>query len=149
MTTQTVGTQTTSSNLVDTIIKGITAGLVAGSVFGVMMATMGMMPMIADMIGSTSIVVGFILHMIISAAIGGSYAIIAERIPNSWIISLGAGSAYGIVWWVLGALIIMPLVLGMNDMVLVIEDMQLMSLIGHVMFGVVLGTLYTLINKLP
>jgi uncharacterized membrane protein YagU involved in acid resistance len=49
---------------------------------------------------------------------------------------------YGIIWWVLGALILMPIMLGMNAMVLQIGDMQWMSLIGHIVFGVILTIAY-------
>lgn len=49
---------------------------------------------------------------------------------------------YGIIWWVLGALILMPIMLGMGQMVFVIEGMQIESLIGHIIFGVILTAVY-------
>lgn len=139
--------QLTQMMKTDRLGKGAVAGLIGGSVFGVQMAAMGMLPMVADMIGSDSVVIGFVLHMLISATIGVTFAVAMVFVPKGWLASLGAGIAWGIVWWVLGALIIMPLVLGMSDMVLVIEEMQLMSLNGHVMFGIVMAGFYTLITQ--
>lgn len=136
-----------SSALNVSIQKGIAAGLVGGSIFGVQMAVGGMLPMIASMVGSESVVIGFILHLIISAFIGATFGVIATRVPGSDLVQLAAGAIYGIIWWVLGALIIMPLVLGMGEMVLVVGEMQLMSLIGHVIFGIVMGGFFSLASR--
>ncbi|MFW5748555.1 MAG: hypothetical protein ACOCYT_02955 [Chloroflexota bacterium] len=130
----------------NTIVKGAVAGLIGGSVFGVQMAVMGMLPMVADMVGSSSVLVGFIVHMIISAVIGITYVPLGTRL-NGWLQIVGAGIAWGILWWVLGALIIMPLVLGMGDMVLQVGEPQLMSLNGHIMFGIVMAGFFALISK--
>ena len=148
MATSTMEKQSTSAGIqTESLVHGVVAGLVGGSVFGVQMAVGGMLPMVAQMIGSESVVVGFILHLIISAVIGATYGLIAPRLPGGWLITIGAGIVFGVIWWILGALIIMPLVLGMSAMVLVIEDMQLMSLVGHVIFGIITATVYTLIAQ--
>lgn len=64
---------------------------------------------------------------------------------------VSAGIVYGVVWWVLGALLIMPLWLSvtadpmMRGMVLTIGSAQWMSLMGHVIFGLITAaTLYGL-----
>jgi len=62
-------------------------------------------------------------------------------------VSMGAGIVYGVIWWVLGALIMMPLMLGMSDMILQIGDAQWMSLVGHVIFGIVTAGFFTLIQR--
>jgi len=131
------------------LVKGGVAGLVGGSVFGVQMTVGGMLPMVADMIGSTSIIVGFALHMLISFTIGVTYAFAAEATPNflpTWPKAISLGIVWGIVWWVLGALIMMPLILGMNEMVLEVGEMQEMSLVGHVMFGIIAASFYAIIR---
>jgi uncharacterized membrane protein YagU involved in acid resistance len=128
------GTQAVSASLVSSIVQGVTAGLIGGSVFGVM-------------IGSQSPVVGFILHLAISAFIGGVYGVVASRLRAGWLISMGAGIVNGVVWWVAGALIIMPLALGMSEMIFQIGDMQWMSLIGHVIFGIVTAGFFALIQN--
>ena len=133
---------TNSVSFKTTILSGVIAGLVGGLVFGMMMAMMSMLPMVAGLIGSDNVVVGFMVHMVISAVIGASYGFIAPRLPSSWMMTIGAGIVYGVIWWVLGALVIMPLALGMGQMVLQIGDMQWLSLMGHIIFGVIMAAVY-------
>ena len=139
-------TQAASTTQTQTITAGVIAGLVGGSVFGVQMAVGGMLPMVASMVGSQSVVIGFIVHLLISAVIGGTFALVATRLPGGLAIQTAAGFIWGVIWWVLGALIIMPLVLGMGSMVLVVEDAQWMSLVGHGFFGIILGVTFLLLK---
>lgn len=125
-----------------TVINGIIGGVIGGIVFGMLMAMMGMLPMVGMLIGQDSAVVGFVVHMAISAAFGAAYGFAAPRLPlRSWVSAAVAGIGYGIILWVAGALILMPLMLGMNEMILQIGQMQLNSLMGHVIFGVVLAAI--------
>jgi hypothetical protein len=61
------------------------------------------------------------------------------RFPQTWSFAALAGLVYGVIWWVLGALTLMPALLGMFQMIFVIEQMQWMSLMGHIIFGEVLA----------
>lgn len=49
---------------------GAAGGIAGGLVFGMLMAFMGMLPMVASMVGSDSAAVGFGVHMVISVLIG-------------------------------------------------------------------------------
>ncbi len=126
---------------------GIVAGLGGGVVFGMLMAMMNMLPMVAGLVKSDSPVVGFVVHLGISAFIGAVYGLFANRLPASWIAVVIAGAVYGMIWWVLGALIAMPLMLGMSQMVFAIEQPQIMSLMGHVIYGVVTALLFVPLSK--
>lgn len=57
------------------LIAGVAAGLAGGLVFGMMMAKMGMLPMIGKMVGSPTVAAGWLVHLGISASIGGSFEI--------------------------------------------------------------------------
>jgi uncharacterized membrane protein YagU involved in acid resistance len=116
---------------------GIAGGLVGGLAFGLMMAAMNMLPMVAALIGQSEAFIGFIVHMGISALFGALFGVVATFLPRTWIALLVAGVGFGVVLWVGAALIAMPLMLGMNAMVLQIGEPQLMSLIGHIMYGVI------------
>lgn len=50
------------------------------------------------------------------------------------------------IWWVLGPLILMPLMLGMPNMMFNINSDALMSLMGHVIFGVITGLGYVFLR---
>jgi uncharacterized membrane protein YagU involved in acid resistance len=131
-----------TSSMTQSLINGVVGGIAGGVVFGLMMTAQGMMPMVAMLARSESVVVGWGVHLIISAFIGAVFGVVASRMPASWGVTLGAGVVNGVVWWVLGALILMPLILGMGEMVLQIGDMQISSLIGHVIFGVIAAAVY-------
>ncbi len=127
------------------IKHGTVGGLVGGAVFGLMMAMMGTLPMIGKMVGQPNAVAGFLVHMVISAGIGASFAVVGGPFATSRLKSLVSGSTYGMVWWVLGPLTLMPLMLGMGLGVnwnLGAAQAMLPSLMGHVIFGLALGFVY-------
>jgi hypothetical protein len=119
------------------VTAGAIAGLVGGAVFGVMMGMMGMLPMVGMLVRQENAVIGFIVHMIISAFIGAVYGLAAGRMALNAVSALIGGVINGVVWWVLGALVLMPLLLGMTQMVFVIGQAQWMSLLGHIIYGLV------------
>jgi len=127
------------------IKHGIVAGLVGGVVFGVMMAKMGTLPMIGKMVGVPNPVVGFLVHLVISAQIGAGFGLLIGRHLDRGLSTVVAGTAYGAVWWLLGPLTLMPLFLGMGLGVnwnAAAAQAMLPSLMGHVIFGMVLGFAY-------
>lgn len=117
--------------------SGAIAGLAGGAVFGMMMGLMGMLPMVGMLIRQENAFIGLIVHMVISAFIGAVYGLVAGRFAINWITALIGGMVNGVVWWVLGALVLMPLFLGMSQMVFVIGTDQWLSLMGHVIYGIV------------
>lgn len=131
------------------VIAGAIASLGGGLLFGIMMGMMNMLPMVGMLIGQENSTIGFIVHMGISAILGAMFGVTAKGFVSSTVSTIIAGGVYGIIWWVLGALILMPLLLGMNDMVFVIEQPQWFSLIGHLIYGVIAALLYKpLLNRL-
>ena len=96
------------------------------SYYGMMMAMMGMLPMVAGLVRSDSAVIGAVVHMMISAAIGASYggALTLGRFRLGTGFAIISGMVNGVIWWVLGALILMPIGLGMTDMVFQIGTAQ-------------------------
>jgi hypothetical protein len=115
------------------IWQGAVAGIGGGIVFGMLMAMMGMLTTIAGMVGSTSPIVGALIHLVISAGIGASFGLLVP-IVRFWLL-VGAGAIYGMVWWVLGPLVLMPAMLGMP--LFAISAPTVMSLMGHIIFGLV------------
>ena len=104
-----------------------------------MMGMMGMMPMIGMLVRVESAFVGVLVHAAISAITGAIYGLFAVRFSQTWGVAAVAGFVYGLIWWVLGALVLMPAMLGMFQNIFVIGQMQWMSLLGHIIFGEVLA----------
>lgn len=116
---------------------GAIGGVVAGMVFGMLMQMMGMIPMVAKLVGSDSVVVGWLVHLAISAVFGVGFVLVLGRRLGSLGAAAGLGAAYGMVLWVLGPLLLMPAKLGMP--LGQINATALQSLMGHVLYGVILG----------
>jgi uncharacterized membrane protein YagU involved in acid resistance len=123
------------------------AGSVAGGVaFGVQMQAGGALPMVAAMIGSTSAIEGWALHLWISLLLGVGFGMLTYRINRSGVVML-AGLAYGILWWVLGGLLLMPLALGAP--VLEIGGRAWGSLVGHLLYGILTAAGAALLDRRP
>ena len=129
------------------VLNGAIAGMVGGMIFGMMMGMMGMLPMIAGLVRSDSATVGLIVHMMISAFIGAVYGLVIARFPINAKTAIIGGMVNGLFWWVLGALILMPLGLGMANMVFVIGQTQWLSLMGHLIYGLVTAFVYIPLAK--
>ena len=105
---------------------GIIAGLVAGVVFGMMMQMMNaptpdskqipMIQMVAMVVGSNSIVVGWLYHLFNSAVIGATFGWVLGGRAETYGAGLGWGALYGIFWWILGAQILMPVLAGCHPL---------------------------------
>ena len=132
------------------------AGLAAGVVFGTMMQTMaaptpdgGQMPMMAmvgQIVGSPSIGVGWLYHLFNSAVIGAIFGWLLGGRVHGYSSAVGWGAAYGFVWWIVGGLILMPVLLGMPPFApLMMPPMRIIamgSLVGHLIYGVILGGVF-------
>lgn len=119
------------------VLAGAAGGLIGGVAFGAMMQGFGMLPMVAMLVGSESVAIGWLVHLSISLALGVGFGLVAVRGLDSWATGIAIGLGYGVLWWVLGALLIMPAQLGMP--VLELSTMAWQSLAGHLVFGAVLA----------
>jgi hypothetical protein len=131
----------------------IVAGLLSGVVFGLIMQMMmaptpdgGQMPMIAmvgQIVGSPTAAAGWLYHLFNSAVIGAIFGwLLGDRV-HGYGAAFGWGATYGFVWWILGGLILMPILLGMPAFApLMMPPMRMVamgSLIGHLIYGLILG----------
>jgi uncharacterized membrane protein YagU involved in acid resistance len=128
-------------------VAGAIAGLAGGVVFGMMMAMMGMLPMIGMLVGQQNAYVGLVVHLGISTFIGAVYGVIAGRYAQIAGRAAIGGIVNGLVWWVLGALFLMPLILGMSQMIFVVQQAQLLSLVGHLVYGLVTAFVFISLSK--
>ncbi len=126
------------------ILGGVLGGIAGGLVFGAMMGMMGMLAMIANIVGSDSAGVGFLYHMFNSALIGAIYGLVLGTLSHTYGRGAGLGLLYGALWWVLGPLVLMPLMMGMGgpQFGMALSPPMLMSLVGHLIFGLLTGLVY-------
>src|SRR5215203_4062786 len=102
------------------IVGGVVGGVAGGLVFGAMMAAMGMLPMVASVVGSNSALIGFLYHMFNSVVIGAIFGLLFGAQDRTYRLGAALGLLYGAIWWVLGP----------------------MSLVGHLLYGLVTGLVY-------
>ncbi|MCN0180797.1 hypothetical protein [Salinispora arenicola] len=140
----TTHTTTSAIALPARLVAGVAGGLAGGVAFGIMMQAWGMLPMVAMLVGSESVAVGWLVHLANAALFGAAFAVLFGRWAITLPAALGIGLGYGLAWWVLGALLIMPAWLGMNDMILQLTTGAWRSLAGHLVFGLLLGLGYAL-----
>jgi len=130
---------------IDRLASGVAGGLAGGVMFGLLMQMMAMMPMVAMLVGSKSTAVGWLVHLAISGFAGAVFAVLIGRLATTWAKAAGLGMGYGIIWWVLGALLIMPARLGMD--VFAFNTTAWQSLMGHLIFGLVLGLVFAALTR--
>ncbi len=136
------------SSVQQRVINGVLGGLAGGLVFGMLMGMMGMLPMVAMLVKSESALVGFGVHMLISALIGAGFGVAVGDRVRTLAHGLALGAGYGLVWWVLGPLLLMPLLLGMAPQFgSAFEPMLLKSLMGHMLFGIISGGVYAWLQR--
>jgi hypothetical protein len=138
------------------LTNGALAGLAGGAIFGVMMHMMNaptpdgdsvpMMQMVAMVVGSTGLAIGWLYHLFNSAVIGVLFAWLFGNRVQDYAGGFSFGAAWGVAWWILGGLILMPLLLGMPAFAPVqMPPMRMVaigSLIGHLVYGLILGGVY-------
>ena len=112
-----------------------------------MMGMTGMLPMVGMLVRQENALVGFVVHMVISAFIGAVYGLVAGRFALTWSNAIIGGIVNAVIWWLLGALTLMPLFLGMTQMVFVIGQAQWMSLVGHLIYGVITALVFIPLRK--
>ncbi|MEM7119055.1 MAG: hypothetical protein AAF614_41940, partial [Chloroflexota bacterium] len=116
------------------IIAGLVAGLVGGAVFYLAIGA----------------VLGLVAHLLISAVLGVVFGLAFGPRLKTGGASLVWGEAYGIMWWLLGYLTLLPLALG-NGIFWSVDQIRpfFAFLIGQVLpFGAVLGLVYYGMMKL-
>ena len=134
------------------IKHGALGGLAGGMLFGIMMGLMGALPMIGRMMGMPSAAGGFVVDMAISAAIGVSFAVLFGRRLSGIRSAVQFGLLYGAVWFLLGPLTFMPVMMGAGlpgvaaSWSLGTMARMMPSLMGHLVYGGVMGAVYGLLN---
>ena len=130
-------------------VVGGLAGLVGGWAFGQWMAKVDHFPLIAGLIHLHSREAGITLHFVFAFIIGASFGLLFQRDVRGYGSCLGWGLAYGLFWWFLGPLTIMPLWQGRRPDWSYQHGQELYgSLVGHIVYGLIVGVLYAAADRL-
>jgi uncharacterized membrane protein YagU involved in acid resistance len=123
------------------------AGIFGGWAFGEWMEQAGFFPLVAGLVGSSSTQVGVVVHFAIAIAIGATFGLLFQREIRGLGSSLAWGASYGILWWFLGALTVLPLLHGARpDWTVTHAGALFGSFVGHVVYGLIVGLLYAIVD---
>lgn len=132
------------------------AGFVAGIVFGLLIQfVVGAMKAVGALVGMPGLVTGWIVHLALSIVFGLVFAAIVEWKPfqgyaSRWTTGIGLGLVYGAILWVINLAFIWPIWLNMVGFppgaTLSVPYLQMKPLIGHLVYGVILGGGYPLLK---
>lgn len=132
----------------EALIPGAIAGLIGGLVFGAAMIQLGFLPTIAAIVRVESPLIGFAVHMTIAAIIGAGFGLLIWRQTSGPGETLFWGATYGVFWWFLGTLTLLPAFLGRP---LVADTAaaraEIPALIGHLLYGVATGLALVAIRR--
>lgn len=125
------------------------AGVLGGIIFGFWLWRAGLFITIANILGSDSAAVGVAVHAIVSATLGVLFGVLFQHDIRGLGSALGWGVVYGVVWWVLGAATLLPLLRGRAvDWEVVALQARTGTLVGHLIYGLVLGLGYGVLDGL-
>jgi hypothetical protein len=123
------------------VVVGGLAGILGGWAFGQWMAKVNHFPLIAGLIHLSSRSAGVALHFVFAFIIGASFGLLFQRDVRGYGSCLGWGFGYGIFWWFLGPMTLMPLWQG--------RSLDWSYHHGQELFGsLVVGTIYAAVDRL-
>ena len=129
---------------------GLIASLSGGVLFSLVMMTTGTLAHVAGLVGGSSAVVGFLVHLIISALIGMSYGLLFQHEAPNLSSGLAWGLLYGLIWWFIGPLTLMPILLGHPfTWTTAVAGTLLPSLIGHLIYGAATASAFYVFETSP
>ena len=131
------------------LFVGGLAGIVGGWVFAHAGAQREFSPLVQGIVPGTASFLASALHTTVSAAIGASFGLLFQRDVRGLGSCMGWGLAYGMLWWFLGPLTLSPLLQG-HAPVWTVEfaATQYGLLVGHVFFGLLMGLVYAVVDRL-
>jgi hypothetical protein len=137
-------------------IRGLIAGLLGGIILGFFMQTLSypvpdegnvpVMMLVAKIVHWDNAVAGWIWHLANSAFIGAIYGTMCGAKIHTYRTALFWGTLYGVLWFIIGAMVMMALFLGMRPFTFMVsghdQNAALFALIGHIAYGITLATAY-------
>jgi len=127
---------------------GAVASLAGGLLFSLVMVATDALPEVAGLMGGSSPVFGFAVHMGISTLIGMSYGALFRNEAPDLGSDIAWGMLYGLAWWFLGPLTLLPILLG-DPFVWTTgaAGSVLPSLIGHLTYGAATACAFLLLER--
>jgi hypothetical protein len=131
------------------IIAGGFAGIIGGMIFGRWSSAGDFFPLITGLGGLKSHAATVVVQFGVAMFIGASFGLLFQRDVRGYGSSMGWGLGFAIFWWFLGPLTLFPLASGLKLDWSADRGSELFgSLVGHILYGLILGVAYATIDRL-
>src|SRR5215469_1360745 len=131
------------------IVAGGLAGTLAGFVFGQWVSSENYFPLLAGYGELSSRLATVVLHFVVALLIGATFGILFQKDVRGYGSSMAWGLAYGIFWWFLGPLTLSPIAAHQPLDWSAEQCGDLFgSLVGHILYGLLLGVTYAAFDRL-
>jgi len=131
------------------IVAGGLAGTIGGLIFSRWVASGDYFPLLAGY-GELHVARGtiIVLHFGVALLIGVTFGMLFQRDVRGYGSCMGWGLAYGIFWWFLGQLTLLPLAAHKAIDWSADQGAAVFgSLVGHILYGLILGVAYATIDR--
>ena len=130
------------------IVVGGLAGAVAAGIFQAWMLKGGYFPLLAG-IAESGIRGAGLWHFVAAAVIGIAFGLLFQQDIYGYGSSMGWGAGFGIFWWFLGPLTLLPLFTGAKVDWSADHASELFgSLVAHILLGLIVGVVYATVDRL-
>jgi hypothetical protein len=130
------------------IVGGGLAGTLAGLIFSRWEYLGGFFPLLSGYGELSSRSATVIFHFLVALVIGSTFGLLFQRDIWSYGSSMGWGLGYAIFWWFFGQLTVLPAMAGASLDWSVDRGSNLFgSLVGHIIYGLILGVVYASIDR--
>jgi hypothetical protein len=124
------------------------AGLAGGLVSSPVLLVTGILPKIAGLDTSFAGARGLLIHLVISVLIGASYGLLFRNEASSLGLGVAWGWLFGLIWWYLGPLTLLPMLLtGQIDWRHEAASALLPLLPGHLIYGATTAFVFLLLER--
>src|SRR5215468_346707 len=131
------------------IIAGGFAGILGGLIFGRWVSSGDYFPLLAGYGPlNTSRMTIIVLHFGVALLIGVTFGLLFQRDVKGYGSCMGWGLGYAILWWFLGQFTLLPILAHRQlDWSASQASAVFGSLVGHILFGLILGVAYATLDR--
>ena len=131
------------------IVAGGFAGSLGGFLFGRWVSSGDYFPLLVGFGELSSRSMTIFMHFVIALLIGVTFGLLFQRDVRGYGSCMGWGLGFGIFWWFFGPLTLLRLASGMPlDWSAEQGSAVFGSLVGHILYGLILGVAYATIDKI-
>ena len=130
------------------VVAGGFAGVLGGAIFDRWMSAGEFFPLLSGLSSNLSPTRSLVLQFLLAVLMGVVFGVLFQRDVRGYGSCMGWGIGYAILWWFLGPMTLLPLVSRAPlDWSADAGSAMFGSLVGHILYGLILGVSYATIDR--